>query len=73
MSNTKLASMKNLAQLTENLACAKFYIDWKIANNYSPHLGKHILYFLRLTYLNPAYDVSNYLKELIDLNEKSIR
>ena len=65
--------MKNLSQLTENLASVKFYIDWKIANNYSPHLGKHFHDFLRPTYLNPAYDVCNYLKELIDLNEKSIR
>ena len=36
MSNTKLASLKNLSQLTENLVSERFYIDWEIANNYFP-------------------------------------
>ncbi len=71
MSNTKLASLKNLSQLTENLVSKKFYIDWKIADNYSPDLKKHIHCFPRLTNWNPAYDVCNNLKELIELDEKS--
>jgi hypothetical protein len=71
MSKTKLASLKNLSQLTENLIVEIFYIDWKIVNNYSPDLKKHIYSFPRITNWNPAYDVCNGLKELIELDEKS--
>ena len=63
MSNTKLASLKNLSQLTENLVSERFYIDWEIANNYFP----------RPAILNPASDVCNDLKELVEPNEMSMR
>ena len=63
MSNTKLASLKNLSQLTENLVSERFYIDWEIANNYFP----------RPAILNPASDVYNDLKELVEPNEMSMR
>jgi hypothetical protein len=71
MSKTKLASLKNSSQLTEDLIGERFYIYWRIVNNYSLDLKKHIYCFPRLTNWNPAYDVCNDLKELIELHEKS--
>ena len=71
VTNTSLISLENLSWLVENLISRRFNIKPACKQLFG-HTRKNTNSLLSRIHLNPENDISQDLKELIKLNEKSI-